>query len=92
MQAGGVDEHQLGLPLGQDAGDAGPGGLRFVRNNGDLLPYQAVEQGRFAHIGLADNGHKGRFGHRLLPFLPTGPRVSGAHRQGLLLLSIKEHE
>ena len=34
------------------AGGAGDG-----RNDGALLPGEGVEQGRFAHVGAADDGH-----------------------------------
>ena len=42
VQAGGIDKDQLHLALGQNAGDAGAGGLGLVRDDGDLLPHQKV--------------------------------------------------
>src|SRR5439155_15476056 len=49
VDAGRVDEHDLGIRAVQNATDLGAGGLRLVRDDGDLGAEDAVEQG-----GLAD--------------------------------------
>ena len=51
-----VGEHELTIPPGDDAADAVAGGLGLVGDDGDLLPYQCVEQGGFAHVGAANDG------------------------------------
>ena len=55
-----VGEHQLQIALGVHPHDAGAGGLRLVRHNGDLAADDGVEQRGFPHIRLADNGDKTR--------------------------------
>ena len=68
VHAGGVDQDDLGggvagLALGflfqrdfEHAVDAGARGLRFVRDDGELLAEQGVEQRGFAGVGAADDG------------------------------------
>lgn len=79
VNAGRVDEHNLrGRETGdtsllaparqfQHAEDPRTGGLRLVRNDGQLLPEQCVQQRRFPGVGPADDGHKsGAEGHAFL--------------------------
>ncbi len=54
VQAGGVDQHQLGVRAVHDAADGVPGGLRAVGGDRDLRPHQSVGQGRLARVGPAD--------------------------------------
>src|SRR5690606_13533724 len=51
-----VDENQLGFIEGDDATHLAAGGLRLVRDDGDLGAHQRIEQGRLAGIGGADKG------------------------------------
>ena len=58
LKTGSVDEDELCLVLGEDAGDAVARGLRLARSDADFLPDQMVEQCGFAHIGASDDGDK----------------------------------
>lgn len=55
--AGCVDKDDLRVALDRDPHQPGPRGLRLGADNGDLLPDQCVDEGRFARIGRADNGN-----------------------------------
>ena len=57
LETGGIDKHILGGAPRMHAGDAVPRGLCLARGDADLLPDQGVEQGRFANVGLADDGN-----------------------------------
>ena len=67
VKTGGVRKHQLHLVPSQHAHDLGTGGLWLRRHNGDLAAGKSVQNRRFAHIGLADNGDKCRSGHDSSP-------------------------
>ena len=59
-KAGGIQKHQLVLPLGEHAHNAGAGGLGLAGHNGNLLSHQPVEHRGLAHVGPAHNGDKRR--------------------------------
>ena len=56
LEARRVDEDELRVAQGADAGDAVPRGLRLARGDADLLADQGIEQRRLADVGLADDG------------------------------------
>ena len=58
LKARRIDKHKLRGTHGVHAGDAVARGLRLARGDADLLAHQRIEQGGFAHIGLADNGNQ----------------------------------
>ena len=64
LKTRGVHKHKLRGAFGAHAGNAVAGGLCLARGDADLLAHQGVEQGGFAHIGLADNRHQ----PAMLPF------------------------
>ena len=57
VQARGIEHDDLVVRPGDDTQDPVAGGLGPGSDDGDLLAQVAVEQGRFAGIGRADNGH-----------------------------------
>jgi len=58
LEAGGVDEDELRITLGADAGDAMACGLRLVGGDAHLLADQRIEQRGLAHIGPPDDRHQ----------------------------------
>ena len=57
----GVQEEHLGRGLIDDAQQPEAGGLGLGGGDGDFPPHQPVQQGRFAHVGIADQGDKAAF-------------------------------
>ena len=51
-----VHKHKLRTTFGTHTGDAMAGSLRFARGDADFLTDQCIEQSRFTHIGLSDDG------------------------------------
>ena len=51
-----VNKHILSRAFCANARNAVTCGLRFARRDADFLAHQRIEQSRFTHIGLADNG------------------------------------
>ena len=60
-EAGRVDEHDLGVVEGEDAGDAIARGLGALARNGELLADEPVEERRLTHVRLADDGDESGF-------------------------------
>ena len=58
VNAGGVQQHQLGRGPGQNAPQAVAGCLGHRGGDGHLVAHQLVEQGGLAHVGSPDQGHK----------------------------------
>ena len=52
-----IENDDLIIVPGQNAQDPVTRCLRFPSDDGDLLPDERVEQGGFADIRLADDGH-----------------------------------
>ena len=63
VESGGVQEHQLRLPAGQNAADPVAGGLGLIGYNGDFFPHNGVCQSGLAHVGPPGNGNHSGFGH-----------------------------
>ena len=63
MDAGGIHQHILHRPLGNNAGDAAAGRLGLFGHDCDLFAHKVVGQAGFAHIGAADQRHKYAGGH-----------------------------
>ncbi len=61
MEARRVDENELRVPFRHDAADAVARGLRFIRDDGDLLPDEAVDQRGFADVRAAGDGYHNGF-------------------------------
>ena len=60
VQAGGVQQHKLGVPPVHHAVNAVAGGLGLVGYDGNFLPHQSVGEAGLAHIGpSADGNHRG---------------------------------
>ena len=57
VHAGGIDIDRLHRPLGLDAEQGVPGGLRLARGDRQLLAEDVIEQGRLADVRPADDGH-----------------------------------
>ena len=57
MQARRIDQHQLRLGPIDHAQNPVAGGLRLGGDDGHLAPHQGIDQGGFADIGPADDGH-----------------------------------
>jgi hypothetical protein len=51
QQAWQVVKDVLGVTVGSDARNRQAGGLGLRTHNGEVLSYQGVEQGGFAHVG-----------------------------------------
>jgi len=60
MDARGIDEEDLGGGESLDPQDPVPGGLGLGRNDGKLLPHEAIEEGGLAYIGPPDDGDNAR--------------------------------
>ncbi len=56
LEAGRIDEYELVIAFGEHARHAMARGLWLARNDADLLPDQAVQQGRLADIRTTDDG------------------------------------
>ena len=56
LEAGGIDEDELGGVVGVDAGYFVARGLCFFAGDADFLPDEVVHQGGFADVGTADDG------------------------------------
>ena len=63
VEARGVHQHELGIAPAHNGGDAVPGRLGFIGNNGDLLPHKGVGQSGFSHVGPSADGDHCRFCH-----------------------------
>ena len=57
VEARGVQQHKLGVAPVDNGGDAVAGGLRLVRDDGDLLPHQGIGEGGLARVGPAADGN-----------------------------------
>ena len=91
LETGRVDEDELRVARGQDAGDAVTRRLRLARGDADLLADQVVEQRRLADVGPADDGdvaaaERRRCRRLVTPLLRRrcSPRVSAAAGRRLL--------
>ncbi len=60
VDAGVVDEDDLAPVRGLDAQDADPGRLGLVRDDGDLLAEQGIDESGFADVGTAEEGYGSR--------------------------------
>ena len=58
LEAGRVDEHELRIGRGDDAGHAMARGLGLARGDADLLSDQPVEQRGLADVRAADDRHE----------------------------------
>ena len=58
LEARRVHKYKLRSAHSVHAGNAVARGLRLARGDADLLAHQCIEQGGFAHIGLADYGNQ----------------------------------
>ena len=58
VDAGRVEKHHLGAGQMLDAEDPGPGRLRLVRNDGDFLAEDAVQERRLPHVRPAHQRDK----------------------------------
>ena len=67
VDAGGIDEYDLGSGCFDNPENPVPGGLGLFACDGYLLSEDGVEKGRFPGIGCADNGDKTGF-----KIVPTG--------------------
>ena len=56
LEAGRIDENELGGVVGVNAGNAVARGLGFFTGNADFLPDEVIHQRGFADVGAADNG------------------------------------
>ena len=56
LEAGGIDENELGGVVGVNAGNAVARGLGFFTGNADFLSDKVVHQRGFADIGASDDG------------------------------------
>src|ERR1700691_1852278 len=61
MDAGGVEEDDLGIRKGEHALDGRAGGLGLVGDDGDLGADDLVQQRGFTGVGAAENGNKAGF-------------------------------
>ena len=75
VDAGIVDEDDLAFLRCLDAQDADARRLRLVRDDGDLLAEEGVEEGGFPDVGPAEQGHVSDLDRRLL-FLLAAPSAS----------------
>jgi hypothetical protein len=72
-EPGGVEEDELRLLVGEDPDDAFARGLRLRGDDREPLADEAIEQGRLAGVGLADEGDEScaggwaRVGQRVSP-------------------------
>jgi hypothetical protein len=58
VDTGKVEEDDLAAGLGEDAHDPVAGGLRPLRDDGDLVAEEGVEQGALAGVGPSDQGDR----------------------------------
>ena len=56
LKTGRINKNELGLRVGHYAVDAMAGGLGFFGSDTDFLPYQPIEQCRFADVGATHYG------------------------------------
>ena len=56
VEAGGVDEHELGAGSGEHAAHTGAGGLGLVADDADLAAAECVDQGALADVRPPDDG------------------------------------
>ena len=78
VDAGRVDEHDLGVGPGEHAHDAGAGGLRLVRDDGHLRAEDLVEQRGLAHVGPAHERHEAG-AHQRPPARSAGTGSKASH-------------
>ena len=87
--AGGVDQHDLGVALHGHAAHREAGGLHLLGDDGDLGADQAVDQGRLAGVGRADDGGEAGAGGQCrslraprVPAWPAAAAFSASWRSG----------
>ena len=69
-----VQQHELGVAVADDGGDAAARGLRLGRDDRDLLPHQGVRKRGLADVRPAAYGDHGCFCHFMLScFIPRRP-------------------
>ena len=61
VQAGGVQEDELGVAPVHHTVNAVPGSLGLVGDDGDFFPHQGVGEAGLAHVGPAADGDHGSF-------------------------------
>jgi len=69
VDAGVVDENDLAFLRCLDAQDADARRLRLIRDDGDLLAEERVEEGGFSDVGPTEQGHVSDLDRRFLFFL-----------------------
>ena len=80
VQAGGVDEDDLGVGPVEHATHLGPGGVGAGRRDRHLRPHHGVDQGRLAHVRPAHHGHEARAEGAHRPSAPASADASAGGR------------
>lgn len=87
VNSGRIDKNDLAAFLGNDALYAVACGLRPMRDDGDFLPNETIEQCGFSRIGAPDYGDKARAGlkrflRRLMDFRTHGFTIGSSKKLG----------
>ncbi len=78
MDSRSVIKDQLGIGRILDSEDAGPGCLRFFRDNGNLFTQDTVKKSRLADVRFAKDGNEARLERihsREMPKYSNGPSL-----------------